>query len=242
MPIYETGHARNVQCFEELFTFVASWGITYDPTNSAISLANLTAKLTSAQTQLTAVTGALAENKNQINLRDAAYADLNKLVTRTVNYYESTGADKKKIEDVRSLKRKLDGVRSTPVKDDPNTPEDESLNAVSASQQSFTQKAEHFAGIIALYEADVLYNPAEAALEVAALQAKRTAMLDANTAVMTSYTGLSNARGTRNTAMYAEGTGLVDLAQMVKKYTLAAFGNDSTQYNQIKGLEFTRPR
>ena len=42
--------------------------------------------------------------------------------------------------------------------------------------------------------------------------------------------------------MYADTTGLVDIAMMVKKYTKAAFGTDSTQYNQISGLEFSRPK
>jgi hypothetical protein len=38
MPIYETGHARNVQHFQEMISFIDSWGAAYAPTNTAISL------------------------------------------------------------------------------------------------------------------------------------------------------------------------------------------------------------
>ena len=40
--------------------------------------------------------------------------------------------------------------------------------------------------------------------------------------------------------LYADETGLYDLAMLVKKYVKGSFGTDSSQYNQIKGLEFTR--
>jgi hypothetical protein len=42
--------------------------------------------------------------------------------------------------------------------------------------------------------------------------------------------------------LYADGTGLVDLALLVKKYIKSLFGADSPQYEQISGLKFRRPR
>lgn len=46
----------------------------------------------------------------------------------------------------------------------------------------------------------------------------------------------------RDDAMYADETGLVDLAGLVKKYVKSLYGADSPQFQQISGLEFTRPR
>lgn len=59
---------------------------------------------------------------------------------------------------------------------------------------------------------------------------------------MNAATPLSNSRITRDDAMYATDTGLVDLAALVKKYVKSLYGADSPQYKQISGLEFTRPR
>lgn len=73
---------------------------------------------------------------------------------------------------------------------------------------------------------------------MAALQAKSTSMKNANNAVTASATPLSNARIERNTELYGEDTGLVDLAALVKKYVKSLFGADTPQYKQISGLEF----
>ena len=39
MPIYETGHARNVEHFQTLISFVTGWGAAYQPSNPNIALA-----------------------------------------------------------------------------------------------------------------------------------------------------------------------------------------------------------
>jgi len=69
-----------------------------------------------------------------------------------------------------------------------------------------------------------------------------TTLKNANTAVTNAATPLSNSRITRDNSMYATDTGLVDLAALVKKYVKSLYGADSPQFQQISGLEFTRPR
>jgi hypothetical protein len=44
----ETGHARNVEHFAQLISFVQGYGADYAPSNTAITLVNLQAKLASA--------------------------------------------------------------------------------------------------------------------------------------------------------------------------------------------------
>lgn len=242
MPIYETGHARNVQHFQELIAYVTSWGPAYDPTNTAILLPILTAKLTAANTAMDDVIASKADYTAAVNDRENVFGGVRKLITRCVAYYESTGPAQNVIDDVRTLKRKLDGVRATQTPD-PAPPGSPTPPApVSASQQSYTQLVEHFDGIIELFDGDVHYNPNETALEVATLQTKSTAMKTANTAVINKTVPLSNDRGARDDVMYADSTGLVDAALLVKKYVRAAFGADSTEYSQISGLQFSRPK
>ena len=242
MPIYETGHARNIEHFQTMIGFVTGWGAAYDPTNAAIELAALQAKLTAANTAMDGVVTALATSKTAVNQRENAFTGLRKLTTRVVNFYASTGTAKNNVDDAQSLKRKIDGKRAEQVEDDPSTPEDESANAISASQQSYTQLVEHFDNLIELLSGDPMYNPNEVDLQVANLVTLSGNMKTANTSVMTSNVALSNSRIDRDGVMYAPDTGLVDLALTVKKYAKAAFGADAPQYQQVSGLEFTRPR
>ena len=45
----ETGHAKNVEHFQEMISFVGGYGAAYAPTNASISLAQLNTALTNAQ-------------------------------------------------------------------------------------------------------------------------------------------------------------------------------------------------
>jgi len=87
-----------------------------------------------------------------------------------------------------------------------------------------------------------IYAPNETELQIGALQTYSTSLKNANTNVINNTTPVSNKRITRDEALYAEGTGLVDLAGLVKKYVKSLYGGASPQYKQISGLEFTRPR
>lgn len=239
----ETGHAKNIANFSTLISFVQGYGAKYDPTNPAIELTALQVRLTAAQTGIDDVAAALAPWKTKVNERETSYEGLRKLVTRVVNSFAASGADKNAIEDAKSIKRKIDGARAKALpKDDPETPENESQGN-SVSQRSYTQTAEHFDDLIEfLTNNSTFYNPNEGDLTITALTARSTAMKNANTAVTTAATPLSNARITRNDILYAENTGVVDLAQFVKKYVKSVYGADSPQFRQISGLEFTRPR
>jgi len=84
--------------------------------------------------------------------------------------------------------------------------------------------------------------PNETKLQIASLNTYSASLKTANTAVTNAATPLSNSRITRDDAMYAADTGLVDLAGLVKKYVKSLYGADSPQFKQISGLEFTRPK
>lgn len=52
----ETGHARNVEHFSQMISFCHGYGRDYKPSNVAISVANLQAKLASSQAGIDGVT------------------------------------------------------------------------------------------------------------------------------------------------------------------------------------------
>jgi hypothetical protein len=235
----ETGHARNVERFAQLISFVQGYGADYAPNNAAITLVNLQAKLAAAQAGIDGVSSALAPWKVVTNDRQNAFEGIRKLTTRVVNSLAASGAPKNTVDDAKSLKRKIDGARAKALpKDNPETPDDESRGN-SVSQQSYTQLTEHLDNLIELLDSSGTYAPNETELQVATLTSYSTSLKNANTAVINATTPLSNSRVTRDEALYADETGLVDVATVVKKYVKSLYGADSQQYQQISGLKFT---
>jgi len=237
----ETGHAKNIANFGTLISFVEGYGAAYAPSNAAIEVAALQVKLTAAQTTLDGVSSALAPWKTKVNDRESEFEGLRKLVTRVVNSYASSGAEKNSIDDAKAIKRKIDGARAKALpKDDPETPENEAQGN-SVSQRSYTQTVEHFDALIEFLDNNSsLYDPNENDLKLTTLTAKSTALKAANTAVMTAATPLSNSRLTRDVELYNENSGLVDTALLVKKYVKSLYGASSPQFEQISGLEFRK--
>ena len=238
----ETGHARNVERFTQLLSFVTSYGADYAPSNTKITILNLQAKLAASLAGIDGVSAARAPLTVAVNERENAFADLRRLTTRVLNSFAASEAPQNAIDDAKTLKRKIDGVRAKALpQDNPNTPDDESQGN-SVSQQSYTQLTEHLDNLIELLDGSGTYAPNETELQLATLQTYSISLKNANNAVINSTTPLSNKRIARDEVFYADGTGLVDLAGLVKKYVKSLYGADSPQYQQISGLKFSRPR
>lgn len=239
MPINETGHARNIENFQRLISFVTAYGATYNPTNSLIAPAALAAKLTAANTALDNVSAMLMPWKLAVNEREIAFAPLSKLTTRVVNAYAATGTDTKNVDDARTFARKIQGTRAKPaVKDDPATPEDESAQSNSASQMSYTQRVENLENLINLLSDDPKYTPNEVELQTAALSDLADDLKTKSTAVIDASTPLGNSRNSRNATLYDKDAGMLTQAALVKKYVKSLFGADSEEFRQVGGLTF----
>jgi hypothetical protein len=107
---------------------------------------------------------------------------------------------------------------------------------------SFDNRISNFDKLIQLLAAQPGYTPNEADLAVAGLTTLHTSMVTVNTAVVDSYTALSNARIARDKQLYRPGTGLVDVALDAKSYIKSLFGASSPEYHQVSKLQFTRQR
>ena len=242
--VYETGHAKNVANFQDLISFVTGYGAAYNPAKPTITLASLGSKNTASVAALAAVNVAHADWVTAVNARDAVFAPFSKFVTRVVNAVEASAVPPEVIADVRTIARKLQGVRATPklptILDDPSTPEDESQKSISSSQLSFDNRIENFDKLIQLLAAQAGYTPNEGDLKVVGLTALHGSMVTLNLAVVDAYTALSNARIARNEELYDFIIGLVTVAAEVKSYVSSLFGATSPEFQQIRGLKFTR--
>ena len=178
--------------------------------------------------------------KNKVADRENIYEGVRPRTTQILAAFKASGADANKVDNVTTYHRQVHGARAKakPV-DDPGTPEDESKGN-SVSHQSYMQVAESFGQIVALIDGEPLYGPNEAHLTVATNTTLHTNMETANDDVITNAVPLSNSRIGRNDRLYNDADSVFNRQKLVKEYVKSAFGANSPQYAQVKGLEFKK--
>lgn len=239
MP-YESGHSKNVANFNQLIQICTGFGADYNPSNPALALTALNLLFTNADNSIKNIHTLMPPLTNAVNTRQAKFDSLSSLVTRIVNALASSDVPKEIIADAKTLARKIQGRRAGPkIADDPNTPEDESLNNISASQMSFDNRIANFDQLIKLVASQPGFSPNEADLKVAALQTFQTDLISFNSSVISVTVPVGNARISRNNLLYDKLAGIVAVALLIKKYISSLYGANSQQYKLVKGIKFT---
>ena len=234
----EVGHAKNVANFQDLIAYCTAYGTTYNPSKSALQLTSLNTLLATAQSELSSVTTAKNAFDTVTGDRQLTFEPLKSLATKVFNFLSVTDATEQTIADAKTINNKLQGRRAKSVSENP--PEGGTApNTVSVSRQSYDMLTENFSALIDLVSSVPSYTPNETELTTASLTAFHTNLQSANTNVINTEVAYSNSRISRNTVLYAENTGLVEIALEVKKYVKAVFGATSPQYKQISGIKFT---
>ena len=236
----EVGHAKNVANFEDLITYCTAYGATYNPSKIALQIASLNTLYTAAQTELAGVTTAKNAFDTVTGNRQLTFEPLKSLATKVFNYLSVTDATDQTIADAKTINNKLQGRRAkTTTPENPDNGQPSPDNQISVSRQSYDMLTENFSAFIDLVSSVPSYTPNETELTTASLTTFHTNLKTANTNVINAEVAYSNARISRNNILYAENTGLVEIALEVKKYVKAIFGTTSPQYNQISGIKFT---
>lgn len=247
----EVGHAKNVANFEDLISYCAGYGVTYNPILNAIKIANMNTLKTSANTAIGNVSTTFTTFKNATNSREIVFLPLKKLATRIMSALKACGVPEQTIKDALTINHKLQGKRAKPIITvqnnqnkivDPNEPPVEIPKNISVSQQSYDSQIEFFGKLIDLLTATVAYNPNEVDLKLPALNTLLTNMKTTNTAVITATTSFSNARIARSKLLYTPVTGLVDVAGECKAYVKSVFGATSLEYKQVSKIQFKKQK
>ncbi len=239
----ETGHAKNVANFETLISFCTGYGATYNPSRDALKVANLQTLLATAKAAIEDCKTKETAFDNATDARKESFATLKALGTRIVNALSVSGVPDSVVEGARTINRKLQGQRANgSATAEPVPTEGAAPATASSSQQSYDNLVEHFNGLIELVSSHTEYNPNETELKVATLQTYLAELRTANTNVLNANTAWSNSRISRDNILYADTTGLVDIALDVKAYVKSVFNSTSPQYGQISGIEFKRAK
>ncbi len=240
---FETGHAKNVANLGELLAILNSFGAAYNPSKKSIIITALQNLQAMAVNVLDEVSSALPAYSNAVAARDAAFAPLNKLVTRIVNAIKATDTTEQVDDNARSLARKIQGRRTSPKMSEEEkksaAAEGKDIIEISASQTSFDSRLENFSKLIKLLASIPLYAPNEPELKVESLTGLYNDLKKLHGDVTVAAVPLTKARIARNVVLYAKDTGLVDTTVDVKNYVKSLYGATSPQYRQVSKLAFT---
>lgn len=230
----ETGHAKNVANFQDLVSFVTAYGSSYNPSKASLKLTALKTLASKSDNVISIVNALVPSYKNAVASRELAFEPLSKLVTRVMNALQVTDASEQVIDNAKTLARKIQGIRAKKI-DENESPE---IKHSSTSQMSYDSRLDNLDKLIKILHNISVYKPNEKELQVTTLNALYNTLKQQNTSVVTNTTPLSNARINRNEVLYANNTGLHDIALDVKLYVKSVFGTSSPQYKQIRGLSF----
>ncbi|MDR3266473.1 MAG: hypothetical protein LBT24_02770 [Tannerella sp.] len=235
----ETGHAINLANFIELARYIESLGGKYNPSPDRLKSLNLNSVLSSATMAFEGLKTANAPYLATIAKREILFGREKTLLSRIAKTAEIFLINPTAMKALKESVRKLRGTRATPKKIQEELSEGEKPVVYrSVSQLSFDQRINHFGDLISLLEGQPEYTPNEEELTVVSLNNLLNEMKTINMTVIDTNISVTNARNTRNNILYAPITGLVSIAQDVKKYLLGAFGQNSDEYKAVKKLQF----
>lgn len=239
----ETGHIKNLAHFEDLIAYCQAYGTDYNPSNTALSIAQMQATYASAQSVLNDFKIQKTGFDLAVNQRRIAFEDIKPLATRIINALIASGAPKLTIDDAKGVNKKLQGTSSKKSTTEMNDAENmDTPKSISTSQQSYDRVKDHLANLIQILQQTPQYNPNENDLKVPQLQARLGALEAAKTAWINAHTIYSNAISNRNKLLYNPDSGLKVIAQKVKTYVKSIYGSQSPQYKQVSSLKFVNSK
>ncbi len=236
----ETGHIKNVENLGKARDFATSWGAAYQPSNPNLAIVAMTALIASAEGGIDGVQTQKTPYRNATAACEDAFEPLSKLTTRVMKSLKASGVPESVSDDAETYSRKIQGRRKTEAKeDDPSTPDvDESDASHSASQMSRSQRIENLQNLRMLLEAQALYAPNEVDLQTNTIKDLENDLTAKTQAVGTTFVAFSNSMADRDDVLYLNDENVVATGRLFKTYVEAAFSRNSTEWNQVKDLEF----
>lgn len=244
MSTTETGHARIMANVKRLIAVLLNLGMDYKPSNSAIMVEAFQNSVNACLKAIDAVGTAILAFRAACRQRELAFEQLSKLATRIFNTLKASDRTGKSHETAKLYVRKIQGRRATPKRSEEEKKADLesgiSYTEVSASQMSYDSRVENFAMLVMLAASTPNYAPNETDLKSESLNAVLEDLRNKNAAVTSATADLFKARALRNKLMYAEATGIVDMAMDAKTYLKGAFGTNSSQFKEVSGILFKK--
>jgi hypothetical protein len=240
----ETGHIINIAAFSTLISYVGSLGSTYNPSNDALKPGALKLLHSRCEKAHDEWSRAYIDWKLAVAERINAFSPLGKLATRIINAVSATGIDESFVDNGRPFIRLLRGKRLKPKRTKEQVEKDMldgiDRKEISVSRLSYDMRIDHFRSLIAFVQSVKEYSPNEQDLRLDSLKLYLKRLEQSTSEVYSKHSLLYDARAKRNHLLYGRCTGLIDMAQMVKRYVKAVYGPTSEEYRHISKIYFRK--
>jgi len=246
MSTNQTGHVQNLVNLGVVINHLGTFQNNYNPSRNNLTIDGLTHLKSDGEAVLAYVTSAEISCKNSIAARSSSFDNLDSLITRTINAIRISGAPAQTIQQAETIVRQLRGKRATakPISKEAAATKEQPAEIVQNTLHNTTMdsKIENFNKLIQFLIGIAEYKPNEADLTITSLNAKLADLKTTNASYVAAIAALDAARLERNTILYAENSGVVDVALSVKLYVKSVFGAKSPQYKEISDIVFTKHR
>jgi hypothetical protein len=239
--ISETGHNKNIVNFERLISFCKTIENKYQPSKADLALTELDKLYAQSKEKIEKSIIAKQEHFLIIGEFQTLFQPLKKLATQLISALEASGATMSEIQQAKSINLKIQGKRANNKPKDTKTVDGKIVEKkiISVSRQSKDSMLEHFAKLLELLRETKSYQPKESFLQISTLEAQLQDLNQKNSLSIQKKIDYQQSLITRNQSLYNPETGLVKIAQQVKKYLKSIFGTENPNYQQINSLQFT---
>lgn len=234
----ETGHEINVENFAELIANAKSLGARYRPTSTRLQLPAMETMLASGRQLVKEGKISLVNYSSAVNEREGAFEGIKKLSTRVMGALKGSDAKKAKVEDAKTWHDKIQNGGKG--KDETPDGEGKGKGGNSTSQQSYDKLKGNFEQLVMVVKGEPEYKPEEDELKVATLEAYIARLEPLNEEVDAKLTELNRQREERDRLLYAEETGLVDVAMKFKEYIKSVDKASGPVYKKVAKIKFRR--
>ncbi len=244
MKTNQSGIGSNVVNFGILIDRISTYGEKYNPVRNEFMIQYLKDLKTTAGTVLVNANNSENLEKKATALRVVAFEPINRLVTRAMNAFRISGASEPTVQQAETLVREFRGIRAS---------KKPTLELIAAAKEegkelrinrqhntTFEKKIENFEKVVNFLTIQSEYGPNETDITIDALNAKLTELKTTNSECIKTSADYNAIRIERDTVLFADHTGLVDVAKGVKLYVKSAFGTSSPQYKSISDLRFIK--
>lgn len=231
----EVGHNKNVANFKSLFQILEEMGPMYNPSNPAITLANIAPIKQTLDEVIATFNQKNPLYKNAVAQRETHMAPLSRLTTRIVNSFRASGASQSDIDNADSMAKIIRGnARKVKV-----NPETASPETISTSRMSYDNRTANFDAMISFLETHPAYAPNEDDIKIVVLKQINAQQKLQNATVNQTANELLTARTSRNTTLYSDNTGIILLVPIIKNYLKSLGESGKPYYKSAVRLKFT---
>lgn len=233
--ISETTFGAKLRNAQDLLNIIQGF-VSYTPPRTQETVASMTTLISSIVASNTSTANTTQQYRSAVAARQVAYRGTSTSIEKVLSPLKGAVDAQygKKSPESQSLSSAIKSMRSTKLVKLPADPTKETQEkTVSQSERSYGSIIQSFSNIISSLQQFNGFNPSNNNLKIATLQATVTQINTLNNTVAQRIQALKTNQTTRNT-LYLD---LKDRTQRIKSYVKAQYGNNSTEFNLIKGLK-----